>query len=61
VSRADDPYRGFRRTPDFPNLWFGAVPFTDDGLGHVVVCSYWIEESRRAVTCDSLATLGLPL
>ena len=41
--------------------WFGAVPDTDDGLGHVVVCSYWIEETRRAVRCDSFATLNLPL
>ena len=33
MSRSDDPYRGVRRTPGFPNLWFGAVPLTDDGLG----------------------------
>jgi len=37
------------------------VPNTDDGLGHVVACSYWIEELRQAVRCDSFATSDLPL
>ena len=43
------------------NRWFGAVPNTEDGLGHVVTCAYWIEASRRVVRCDSFATLDLPL
>jgi hypothetical protein len=61
LTRYDDPYQGVQRAEGFEDLWFGAVPNTDDGLGHVVVCSYWIEEIRRAVSCDSFATLNLPL
>ena len=60
-TRSETPYQGVQRAEGFENLWFGAVPNTDDGLGHVVACSYWIEESRHAVRCDSLATLDLPL
>lgn len=44
-----------------PTLWFGAVPNTEDALGQVVTCSYWIEEERHAVRCDNFATLDLPL
>jgi len=61
MTRYDNPYQGAQRAEGFENLWFGAVPNTDDGLGHVVVCSYWIEETRHAVCCDSFATLNLPL
>lgn len=61
LTRYDDPYQGVRREPAFPNLWFGAIPRSYDGRGTVVACSYWIEESRHAVRCDSFATLGLPL
>jgi hypothetical protein len=61
MTRYDDPYQGVRRESGFPNLWFGAVPNTDDGSGNVVACAYWIEESSRTVRCDSFATLGLPL
>jgi hypothetical protein len=61
MSRFEDPYLGVRREPGFPNLWFGAVPKSDDGAGTVVACSYWIEESTRTVRCDSFATLNLPL
>ena len=61
MTRYDDPYQGVQRAEGFENLWFGAVPNTDDGLGHAVVCSYWIEETRRAIRCDSFATLNLPL
>jgi hypothetical protein len=61
MTRYDDPYQGMRLVEGFPNLWFGPVPNSEDGRGHVVACTYWIEESRRAVRCDSFATLGLPL
>jgi hypothetical protein len=61
MTRYDDPYQGVQRAEGFENLWYGAVPNTDDGLGHVVTCSYWIEETRRTVRCDSFATLNLPL
>lgn len=61
LGRQDDPYRGVRREPGFDNLWFGAVPDSDDGSGRVVVCSYWIVESQHLVRCNSFATLGLPL
>ena len=59
-SRADDPYAGVQREAGFSNLWFGPVPRTVL-RGTVVACSYWVEEQRRAVRCDSLATLSLPL
>jgi hypothetical protein len=61
MTRYDDPYQGVRRESGFPNLWFGVVPHSDDGAGNVVVCAFWIEESRRTVRCDSFATLSLPL
>jgi hypothetical protein len=61
VGRQDDPYRGVRREPGFENLWFGAVPGSDDGAGRVVVCSYWIVEAQHLLRCNSFATLGLPL
>lgn len=60
-TRAETPYRGVQRAEGFDNLWFGAVPDTEDGLGHAVACTYWIEESRRAVRCDAFATLDLPI
>lgn len=61
LSRFDDPYSGMQRQPGFPNLWFGAIPESEHGLGRVVVCSYWVEESTRTVRCDSFATLNLPV
>lgn len=61
MTRGDDPYRGVSRVSGFENLWFGPVPDSDDGAGHVVVCSYWIQESKRSVRCNSFATLTLPL
>jgi hypothetical protein len=60
-TRAETPYLGVRRADGFANLWFGAVPNTDDGRGHVVSCSYWIEELRHSVRCDNFSTLDLPL
>jgi hypothetical protein len=33
MSRHEDPYRGVRREPGFPNLWFGKVPNTLDAAG----------------------------
>lgn len=61
LTRYDDPYQGVRREPGFANLWFGAIPDSNDGAGNVVTCSYWIEESSRTVRCDNFGTLSLPL
>lgn len=59
--RGDDPYHGVRREPGFDNLWLGIVPNSDNGKGQIVVCSYWIDESRRTVRCDNFGTLNLPI
>ena len=61
LTRFENPYQGVRRDGDLPNLWFGRVPDSHDGTGQVVVCSYWIEESKHTVRCDNFATLTLPL
>jgi hypothetical protein len=61
LTRDEDPYQGVRREGGFPNLWFGQIPNSRDGCGHVVVCSYWIEESSRTVRCDNFGTLSFPL
>jgi hypothetical protein len=61
LSRIEDPYVGVRREAGFENLWFGAVPGTDDGAGRVVCCSYWIFDAQRTVRCNSFCTLHLPL
>ncbi|MGH3426050.1 MAG: hypothetical protein ACRDQZ_00490, partial [Mycobacteriales bacterium] len=61
MTREDDPYQGVRREAGFPNLWSGPVPDSCDRSGHVVVCSYWIKESSRAVCCAIFGTLSLPL
>jgi hypothetical protein len=61
MSRFDDPYQDGRREQGFPNLWYAVVPGSDDGRGHVVVCSYWIEESTRTVRCDNFGTLSWPV
>jgi len=61
LTRYDDPYQGAERVEGFPNLWFGQIPNSRDDSGHVVTCSYWIEESSRTVRCDNFGTLSLPL
>lgn len=60
LSRSEDPYQGVRRAPGFENLWHGWVPNSNDGKGHVVACSYWIEESTRTVRCDNFGLLTWP-
>jgi hypothetical protein len=59
-TRRDDPYQGVKWKTGFDNLWFGQVPNSQGGCGHVVTCSYWIQESNRTVRCDNFGTLGLP-
>lgn len=61
LTRYDDPYQGVRREVGFPNLWFGPIPNSQDGSGHVVTCAYYIKESSRTVCCDIFGTLSLPL
>ena len=60
VLTRSDPYEGVRREPGLENLWFGAVPDSDRGPGHVVTCSYWINEASHTVRCDNFGTLSLP-
>ncbi|HEY7102724.1 MAG TPA: hypothetical protein VH573_13900 [Mycobacteriales bacterium] len=60
MTRYDDPFHGVVRAEGFENLWYGPVPGSDDGTGHVVVCSYWIDERTETVACDSFAVLSLP-
>jgi hypothetical protein len=59
MTRYDDPYQGVRREHRYPNLWFGAVPKSGHGLGYLVMCACWIEETTRTVRCDSFTTLSL--
>ncbi len=59
-TRMEDPYRGVRLVENFPNLWFGVVPRTSDGSGRYVTCTYWIQETRRAVRCDIFGWLHSP-
>jgi hypothetical protein len=61
MTRYETPYAGVRRAEGFDNLWYGVVPGSIDGDGRVVVCSYWIKESEKVVTCDSFATLSPPI
>lgn len=61
ITRYNDPYQGVKRESGFDNLWFGPIPNSQDGCGHVVTCSYWIQESTRTVRCDNFGTLSLPL
>jgi hypothetical protein len=61
MSRHDDPYAGVRREPNFPNLWFGRIPDTDDEEGAVVTCSYFIHARIRVVQCNMIARLSPPL
>jgi hypothetical protein len=60
MGRTEDPYRGARREPGFPNLWWGKVPSAHYG-GVVPVCSYWIEELPRRVRCSSVSSLHWPV
>jgi hypothetical protein len=58
-SRVEDPFGGgVRREPDFENLWFGEVPNSHDGKGHVVVCSYWVHAADNIVVCDNFGLLS---
>lgn len=61
LTRAIDPYQGARREQGFDNLWFGRIPNSHDGDGHVVVCSYLVYESTRTVSCDLFASLSPPV
>lgn len=62
ATREDDPYQGVvKREEDIHSLWFGRVPNSHDGYGHVVICTYWIYESTRTVHCHNFSTLSLPL
>jgi hypothetical protein len=60
MNRHTDPYKGMRREPDQPNLWFGEIPGTEhEGL--VVCCSYWIYESQHLIRCNLFSSLSSPV
>jgi hypothetical protein len=61
LSRADDPYQGVKRERGYDNLWYGVVPNSLHGDNMIVLCSYWVYESRHAVRCDQIATLNYPV
>lgn len=60
LSRLDDPHSGMRREEDIDDLWFGPIPHSQH-QGAVVVCSYFVRQRTRTVTCDRFATLALPI
>ena len=60
LTRFDHPYTDVSREPEFPNLWFGAIPQSQHA-GRVVVCAYWIVEDERLVRCDQVASLRRPV
>ena len=60
-TRMEDPYEGVTREAGFPNLWWGAVPFSGHADDQVVVVVYWINESTHSLRCDRIASLTWPL
>jgi hypothetical protein len=60
-TRMDDPFKGARREPGIPNLWYAVVPDSQDGKGSMVVCSYWIEAAQNLVRCDNFGLLSTPI
>ena len=60
MSRHEDPYRGMRREPAVPNLWFGAVAGSQSGWT-VVTCSYFIYERTKIISCNDICTLNQPI
>jgi hypothetical protein len=60
-SRMDDPFDDVERAEGFEDLWFGAIPGSDDGFGNVVTCSYWINVATRSVRCDLFSTSTWPV
>jgi hypothetical protein len=61
LNAADDVYAGARRHPEIgSNYWRVNVPRTVQD-GHIVTCCFWVDEDARTVTCDTIATLSLPL
>jgi hypothetical protein len=53
-------FAGARREPGFPNLWFAVIPDSQNDVGEMVTCSYWIEVAARVVRCDLFGTLNPP-
>lgn len=64
-TRTSDPFSGARRVPDFADYWQAVLPHSehfDDALERcAVVCLFWIDVRRRAVRCDRIASLTLPI
>lgn len=59
-TRFDDPYADAVRESGFPSLWYAVIPGSIHGPHQVVVCSFWISESSRRVTCDQISSLSYP-
>jgi hypothetical protein len=61
VDAADNVYAAARRHPEIgSNYWRVNVPKSQHD-GQIVTCCFWVEEETRTVTCDTIATLSLPL
>lgn len=54
----EDPYLFAKRVPDFgdPNFWEARIPGSRDGQGRITICTYWIREATRTVTCSLFGT-----
>ncbi len=60
MNRYTNPYRGARREPGFPNVWWARIPGTATAQT-AVVCSFAVEEQSKVVVCYSIATLNQPI
>ena len=57
----DDPYReALQMTNEVPSFWFVRVPNSQDEHGHIVTCTYWIDERYGSVRCYDFTTYNLP-
>jgi hypothetical protein len=61
MAAADNVYAGARRHPEIgSNYWRVNVPKSASDE-QIVTCCFWVDEETRTVTCDTIATLSLPL
>lgn len=59
-TRLEDPFAGAKRDGVRDSGWYAQVPGSVVG-GYAVLCSWVVLVSDRTVTCDSIATLSLPI
>lgn len=64
-SRMADPFVNARRAPSFSDYWQAVVPRSEHFDDHAercgVVCLYWVNVIERAVRCDRIVSLSLPI